>query len=433
MSVNIDPSRLSPKGAFILAVLLALIAVVGNIVVAYISENGTNGKEKPSDKQSTESPANSNTICIDNSVLNINLPSFTGTNGDPKTYTSYRNDISYRNPENKTYSKSYEVPFQENKDSLSAFFFRIRSQTYQDAVREVCDKELPFSINIKRLNSLLKHANAENKEDVIHEIVDNLFFVMYDSLLTYDSCRQVFIGKIGLGYKLDVNKLFPAKIRELVTSTLKEIDSYLAFLKTPLEFDTDYMGWYTYLLNDPTFKSNYCKLIKDNREYLSIFFESTDFSNCSIFFQSGDYKMNPITTIIVKLIADEYAAHIKTHPQQKFSILASGFADGQAIRDKGIAYGEEGRWSVDGGIIKFGTSDGELIGNHIEGGDRNGNLKLAYARAHTGMKQIVTVFDISKERLKVFKDVKLLCTGEVSTESTANALERRIEFKLIKQ
>lgn len=305
-------------------------------------------------------------------------------------------------------------------------FLKIRAKAYRRAIDEICRKKIAFPLDEQRVLYLNDVANNEDLETIIHPDLDKILIGIYDSVF-YDCDSQQFICKIGIGYPIQPETFVP-ELAGLIKGALKQLPLYDSFKNDPLNTDLDLGAILWSFEEDEAFMAEYRRIVERHSNLLEILRLSVEKSkgDYSVFFDSGDFRLNPVSMIIIGHIAARYEEIVRNYPKRRFGIVAEGFADGSPVRQGGIPYFRDGRWSNNGEALPFSNGAGQTIGDKIASG-HTGNQQLAYARGFEGMKLLQTTLEISHSSL--LRNVQLAYKGTANS-TRANPYERRVSFKI---
>lgn len=342
--------------------------------------------------------------------------------GQRISYDAFINPNATKSGNYKIFHFTYFVPPDTN---ALGDFFKLRAKAYHQAVAEICREKLAFPINEQLVLRLNDETNRKHQENVIHVGLDEVFRQLYDSV-TYDCQNHQFVCKISIGYAVRPEAFIP-ELASFIKKALKQKPIYTAFKADPLGTPFDLGDLLRSLEQDAEFMAGYNKLIEQFGTQLDILRMSVGASkgNYSIFFDSGDFRLNPVSMIVIALIAETYKDYTDNHPRHRFQIVAQGFADGALVRESGIPYNREGRWDSDGGTIPFANGKGEAIGGRIAPGMK-GNQQLAYARGFEGMRLLQTIMEMTHSEL--LKKVDMAYSGALGVGPGTNPYERRVSF-----
>lgn len=343
------------------------------------------------------------------------------TDGEGFSYDNFSNSIELGGYEVDTFT--YEIP--NDTDSLRNFF-KYRADAYNGAIAKICREKLAFTVDEQLVRERNEEANKEHPEVIISAVLDDIFLHVFD-LVTYDCQRGRFVCQLAIGHPNQAEDFLPEDVAGYIKNALKRIDLYKQFKINPLEVNLDVGALLETLENDNDFMAGYAALLERFDKELNILKLSveTKRGNYSVFFDSGDYRLNPVTMLIINLVAQQYKECVENYPQRRFRIIANGFADGRPVGANGIPYNREGRWSRDGAALPFADGQGEVIGAVIAPGEK-GNRQLAYARGYEGMLQLQRAMEKDYEALQ---KVELTYSGSVGSAGQ-NPYERRISFNI---
>lgn len=388
-----------------IAIWPAIIAGLTGICIKVIDKCEGNPAEKPT------------TGCDKTIVVQNNQQYFEGRR---YTYTG-RNTRPPKGYE--TFHFEYSIP--KDTNALNDFL-NIRAKAYSQAIDEICRKKIAFPLDEQRVSYLNDAANKEDLETIIHPDLDKILIGIYDSVL-YDCENQQFICRIGIGYPIQPETFIP-ELAGFIKGALKQLPLYDSFKNDPLNTDLDLGAILWSFEQDESFMAEYKRIVERHKSLLEILRLSVEKSkgDYSVFFDSGDFRLNPVSMIIIGHIAERYEEIVRNYPKRRFGIVAEGFADGSPVRQGGIPYYRDGRWSNTGEALPFSNGAGQNIGNRIASGD-TGNKQLAYARGFEGMKLLQTTLEMSQSSL--LRNVQLTYRG-TAMRTRANPYERRVSFKI---